>query len=250
MQESVAQKIQTQTVPLTGAVSTVKVASYNIHRCLGTDRRYDPGRIAAVIRRLNADLIGLQEVDSRLPGGRGMVQLDYLASAMKCKAVPGPCIIDDDGHYGNALLTRLPVVGHRLIDLSVKGREPRGALDLDVILGSSLLRVIVTHLGCRSYERRKQIRKLLEHLEGNGKRRTVIMGDFNEWSLLGRGIRAINSQIGLTFARPTFPSFFPVFPLDRIWALEPSDKPVFRIEKSFLARTASDHLPITATIKF
>jgi len=254
IQESLAVQTRAEINPWTderaGLGCTLKVASYNIHRCIGTDGKYNPDRIAAVIRHLNPDLIGLQEVDDRVPAGGGMFQLKYLASRLNYRAIAGPCITGHNGHYGNALLTRLPIIDHRLIDLSVKGREPRGALDLDLVMGEHLLRVIVTHLGCRAFERRKQIVKLLGLIARGEKRPTVIMGDFNEWSRHGRGIRRINFHFGLTSDRPTFPSILPIFPLDRIWALGASKRPDFHIEKSPLTRAASDHLPVSAVIKF
>ena len=195
---------------------TLSFASYNIHRCIGVDGRYDPDRIAGVIRSIEADVIGLQEVDSRLPAGAGMAQLDYLASILKFKSISGPCIREDHGCYGNALLTRWPVLDVRLIDLSVPGREPRGAVDADLQIEGSTIRVVVTHLGCRAAERRAQIRRLLHFINKDRKERTVIMGDFNEWSPLSRGLRAIHWHLGSTSAKGTFPSRFPVLRLDHL----------------------------------
>lgn len=225
-----------------------RVATYNVHRCIGTDNVYNPERISAVIRSLGADLVGLQEVDSRMPAGPGMYQLDYLAVRMRAKAICGPCIQNECSHYGNALLTRLPVIDFRLIDLSVPGREPRGAIDVDIDAGGRILRVIVTHLGCRAFERRRQIKRLIEYIGKERRRPTVIMGDFNEWTPLSRGIRAINSHFGTTSARASFPSRFPLFSLDRIWVLGGTGRPEFQVQKSPLARIASDHLPLTAKI--
>lgn len=237
---------------------SLQVVSYNIHRCFGLDKCYRPDRIVSVLRDLKADLIGLQEVDTRVPAGvgpdgsepiaSGMNQLDYMAFMLKVNAIAGPCIREDHGHYGNALLTRLPVTDVRSIDLSVQGREPRGALDIDVNVAGRVLRVIVTHLGCRAFERRRQIGRLLAYIGHSPKRPTLIMGDFNEWSPLSRGIRTINAHFGLTSARPSFPSRWPVFSLDRIWVLGGTKSPLFRINKSPLARVASDHLPVSATI--
>jgi len=226
----------------------LKVATYNVHRCIGVDGVYHPDRITVVLRALNADLIGLQEVDSRLPAGAGMSQLDYLATMLHAKAIAGPCIQEAHGHYGNALLTRLPVVDFRLIDLSVTGREPRGAIDVDVAVDGRVLRVIVTHLGCGAFERRRQIRRLLDYIGKARKKPTVVMGDFNEWAPLSRGLRTIHSHFGATSAQASFPSRFPIFSLDRIWLLGGSKRPVFQVHKSPLARIASDHLPVTAQI--
>ncbi len=228
------------------AGESLKVVSYNIHRCIGTDGSYNPNRIVAILHSIKADLIGLQEVDSRLSAGTGMSQLDYLGAMLNSKIIAGPCIHEENGHYGNALLTRLPVIDFRLIDLSVRGREPRGALDVDVNFKGRILRVIVTHLGCRGFERRDQIRRLVSFIKNDPKRTTVIMGDFNEWTPMSRGIRTINSHFGMTAALASFPSRFPVFCLDRIWVLKAVEKPTFHIEKSTLSRIASDHLPIVA----
>src|SRR3974390_2462612 len=100
----------------------LKAVSYNVHRCIGMDGLYNPDRIAAVLQAIDFDVIGLQEVDTRLPAGAGMMQLDYLAAKLKTKALAGPCIREDHGYYGNALLTRMPVVDFRLIDLCFPGR--------------------------------------------------------------------------------------------------------------------------------
>jgi len=229
--------------------SRISVASYNIHSCVGTDGRYSPDRITAVIREMRPDIIGLQEVDSRLAAG-GMLQLDYLAAMTRLKAVAGPCIKDERGCYGNALLTRFPVAGFRLIDLSIPGREPRGAMDLDLNVNGALLRTVITHLGCNAAERRMQIRRLLDVIGRGPTRPAIIMGDFNEWLPMSKSLKALNSRIGAASSRSTFPSRFPVFALDRIWVCNNGIKPMFSVHKTPLARVASDHLPVTASIIF
>ncbi|MFB3925658.1 MAG: endonuclease/exonuclease/phosphatase family protein [Syntrophales bacterium] len=225
------------------------VASYNIHRCIGIDGSYRPERITAVIHELRADLIGLQEVDSRLTAVSGMSQLDYIASMTRYKAIAGPCIRDDDGCYGNALLTRCPVMDFRLIDLSVPGFEPRGAIDVDLCMHGTPVRVIVTHLGRRAAERRIQIRHLLRIVRKDSSHLTIIMGDFNEWMPFSRALRIINSSFGATSARSTFPSIFPILALDRIWVLKSKSRPLFQVHGTPLSRIASDHLPLRAEIQ-
>src|SRR5262245_44229607 len=110
----------------------VLVGSYNIHECVGTDGRRDPVRIAEVIQALDADVIALQEVASRWGPGAEMVQMEFLAHTVGLQAISGPTIERRDGHYGNVLLTRLPVIAVRKLDLTVLRREPRGALDVDL----------------------------------------------------------------------------------------------------------------------
>ena len=105
------------------------VATYNIHTCVGVDRRYDPDRTAAVLRELGADIIGLQEVDARHRLSRQLNQWDYFAAATGLQAVAGPNVSDHRGRFGNALLTRFPVRLLQHINLSVGSYEPRGAID-------------------------------------------------------------------------------------------------------------------------
>jgi len=229
--------------------SRLSVASYNIHSCFGIDGRYSPERTAEVIRELQPDIIGLQEVDSRLAAER-MLQLDYLAARTRLKAVAGPCIRDKKGCYGNALLTKFPVVGVRLIDLSIPGREPRGAMDVDLNVNGALLRTVVTHLGCSAVERRHQIRRLLDRIDRRMERPALIMGDFNEWIPMSNSLKTIHSRVGAASSCRTFPSRFPVFALDRIWVCGNGARPEFSVHKTPLSRTASDHLPITASILF
>ena len=110
----------------------VVAATYNIHRCVGADGRYNPGRVALVLEELNADLIGLQEVDSRLAAAGACDQLTFLARRLGFNVVAGLNIVCHRGHYGNALLSRWPILNSRLIDLSAAGREPRGGIDAAV----------------------------------------------------------------------------------------------------------------------
>lgn len=225
----------------------LKLATYNIHRCIGRDRRHDPGRICAVLRELNADVIALQEVESIRDGGLDL--LTRMAAACGHKAIPGPTVTNPSADFGNAVLTRLDIATARQIDLSVPGREARGALDIELRHGAQRLRVIATHLGLRPAERRMQIRRLLALLRGDNADLDVLMGDLNEWFLWGRPLRWLHAHFEPTPAPLTFPACCPVFSLDRIW-LKPRTALVdLRRHASPLARTASDHLPLCATLR-
>src|SRR5260221_1238635 len=149
------------------------VATYNVHACVGTDRRYDPARIAAVLRELGADIISLQEVGAQRHGAQLPDQAAFLAEQTGLQIVAGPDRSYRRSRFGNAILTRFPVLAARYIDLSVPGCEPRGALDVDLAIddgiagermtgggtaagteGSQVVRVIATHLGLRGGDRR------------------------------------------------------------------------------------------------
>ncbi len=219
-------------------------ATYNIHRCYGADGKYEPDRIVQVIRSLKSDIIGLQEVDSRIPAGFGLTQLEYITMFTKYRSLVGPCIRDLYGCYGNALLTRLPITDYRLIDLSVKGREPRGAIDVDLDAHGAPLRVIVTHLG-RSYsERGIQAKKLVEHIGKPGDVPVVVMGDFNEWFPLSGNLRFLYDKMGKAAVRATFPSRLPIFSLDRIWLLHGGKNRDQQVHSNEVSKVASDHLPV------
>jgi uncharacterized membrane protein YbhN (UPF0104 family)/endonuclease/exonuclease/phosphatase family metal-dependent hydrolase len=150
------------------------VATYNIHRCVGLDARRDADRIAAVIRELDTDILGLQEVDAR----HGDDQAEYLANATGMTAISGPTLIHQSGSYGNAVLTRWPVKGVRRVEIGVPGREPRGLLDTDIEVAGLPLRVLVTHFGLRHSERRLQTEMLVRAVGHHGDVCAILLGDF------------------------------------------------------------------------
>jgi endonuclease/exonuclease/phosphatase family metal-dependent hydrolase len=235
------------------------VATYNVHTCVGTDRRYDPARIAAVLCELGADIISLQEVVAHREGANIPDQSSILAQETGLRAVSLPPRVDHRSRFGNAILTRLPVLGVRHIDLSVNGYAPRGALDVDLDAGRYRLRVVATHFGLRGGERRAQAQRLLGALTGRDGGNSAIpavdagtailmMGDLNEWRGRRGGIRALDRELGHAPAPRTFPSWCPILPLDRIYAAPPALLCDFDVHRSPLARLASDHLPLRARL--
>jgi len=228
-------------------VSGLIVATYNVHRCTGRDGRVAPERTLAVARDLAADVLALQELDWNPLDA--MHRLAEFARDLDCTAIPGPTLLRRDGHYGNAVLTRLEVARVDRIDLSVPGREPRGAIDVDLRAGAVPLRVIATHLGLRPEERRWQITRLREQLQLAPRRLTILLGDINEWFLWGRPLRWLRRHFGHSPAPATFPAFLPLFALDRIWVQPRECLASLRVRDSALARVASDHLPVRAEVR-
>lgn len=223
------------------------VATYNVHGCVGRDGRFDPSRVAAVIDELNADVVALQELEWRPEGALHV--LDELARKTGYTPVAGPTLFRADGHYGNALLTRLAIRRVDRLDLSVVGREARGAIDAKLSAEGGAVRVLATHLGLRAGERRSQLKRLL-HALGVAPMPTVLMGDLNEWFLWGRPLRWLRRHFGRTPAPATFPARWPVFALDRIW-VEPTRMLLeVRAHRSDLARLASDHLPLRGVLEW
>jgi endonuclease/exonuclease/phosphatase family metal-dependent hydrolase len=226
------------------------VVSYNIHRGVGLDRRRDLDRIADVIDELTPDVVGLQEV-IREAGRAHADQAAYLAARLQMDLVMGETRAHGQGTFGNAVLTRLPVLGSARCDLSHGAREPRGCLRVDLAVDGASLHVFNCHFGLALRERRAQVDRLgrfIRDLGHCGPR--VVMGDFNEWH---RG--PVTRQLRLEFSSPmrrmrrTHPAVFPLFALDRIyWDVELEGE-TFHVHRSRLARVASDHLPVVARLR-
>ena len=228
----------------------LRVVSWNIHRCFGTDRRYWPERVAEVLAKMNADIIALQEVDSSLSVEGERDQLTYLSEALAMKAVMGPTLHRDYGSYGNALLTNFEILGSEEYDLSYRKFEPRGALAVELKAGSFPLRVVNTHLGLKYWERAFQIDRLLGELvwpESPPSRPVVLLGDFNEWCPgTPNGARLTRAFDLKTPRVSTFPSNWPRFALDRIFISGKVRDFKFEVCSEPTARVASDHLPLIA----
>jgi len=223
------------------------VVSYNIHLGIGTDGRFEPERIAAVIKELQADVIALQEVGLGPPGFN---MLQYLRDACHMNAIAGPTLVSKHGDYGNALLTRFHATAIRRLNISVPRCQPRGALDVELDCDGSHLRIIATHLGLRPAERRKQIQRLLDHVRNTSVLPLVLIGDLNEWFLWGRPLRWLHQHFEPTHAPATFPSRYPLFALDRVWVKPFSMLSHVVVQTSKRSRVASDHLPLKAVLNF
>jgi endonuclease/exonuclease/phosphatase family metal-dependent hydrolase len=231
-------------------VTPLVVASYNIHRGVGLDRRRDLDRIARVIAEIGPDVVGLQEV-VRENGVAHADQGQYLAAALDMTLIMGETRAFGDGTYGNAVLTRLPVLNAMRCDLSCDGREPRGALRVDLGVADTAVHVFNCHFGLAFHERRAQLELLhafLRATDCEGPR--LLMGDFNEWHRgpVTRGLRREFSS-PMRRLRRTHPAVFPLFRLDRIyWDVELQGE-TFHVHRSRLARVASDHLPVVARVR-
>jgi endonuclease/exonuclease/phosphatase family metal-dependent hydrolase len=225
-----------------------RIATYNVHKCVGLDRRRDPGRIAAVLNELQADVIGLQEVDNRSDSTSESAQMDFLAEKSGYKAVPGYTIKHSKGSYGNALFTRRPVLEKSEIDLTFRRREPRGAIEAVLLIEDIPITVIVTHLGLTFSERRRQIACLSDVIRRKPHRLLILLGDTNEWFPAHRGIRLLHRMLGKSPAIRSFPSRLPLFPLDRIWVKPKDALKKAWVHRSRLAARASDHLPVVGEV--
>jgi len=228
---------------------TIRVATWNVHSCVGRDRRHDPARTAAVIAELDADVVALQEfrypadiaIETRTP-----VVLERMES-YECAL--GPTRTQRAHCFGNVLLTRHPIRDLRRIDLSLGRREPRGALAVTLDVRGLELHVLATHLGLRLGERRFQIKRILDFLAEQGSDFVVILGDFNDW-LPGRSVvRALDEVFGQLGSPRSFPGAWPLLALDRIWVRPARALLSLQAYDTPAARRASDHLPVVAELE-
>jgi len=229
---------------------TAVFASYNVHKCVGVDRRFDPARVAAVIAEIGADVIALQEADRRFGDRAGL--LDLAAIERAAGLVPVKVTNGHLGHgwHGNLVLVREGAV-KRLHQIRLPGLEPRGALVADIDLTSGPVRVVAAHLGLFRQSRLLQVEALLEHAGESTDRPVVLMGDMNEWRLRKRSALSGFSPVfgPLGSGVPSFPAYFPVLALDRVLARPHALIESLEAHETPLSRLASDHLPVRAVVR-
>jgi endonuclease/exonuclease/phosphatase family metal-dependent hydrolase len=212
----------------------IVLASWNVHAWVGEDGIRDPERVFEHLRRFDADIVALQEVDGLDWQGR--------ADAAGYRSIWGPT---RSTTFGNALLLRPPVLASRRLDLSISGREPRGALDAVVELTAGPLRVMATHLGLRAFERRRQADQLARQLRNRDAwLPVVLLGDLNDWTPSGRQLGPLTHALGPFSRLPTFPSRRPVLPLDRVACRTPGIEPAVSVMAWRGVASVSDHLPL------
>jgi len=228
--------------------SEIVVASYNVHGFVSRRGRFDPAATVRVIESLRADVIALQEVH-RLPAS--IAAVERCAGRGGYELILGPTLDRDGGDFGNALLSRLPVREVDRLDLSVPGREPRGALDVRLGLDEADIRVVAVHLGLDAAERRMQIDRLSRHLESGGDAGALqlLIGDWNEWDPTARRLAPLAGRVGRFSRRATFPARAPLLALDRIAVLPAGALVEVRAVTEPPARMASDHLPLRARLR-
>jgi len=221
----------------------LRVATYNVHDCVGRDRRFDPARIAGILADLDADLIALQEVTQDL-GGELQGRFER---ATGLSAIDGSLFERGVGRYGNLLLTRLPALRTRLHDLSQRDREPRGAVEVLLEHDGKRLSVFATHLGLRRRERAEQL-ALLARKIGKNRDAALLLGDLNLWSGVAAPapLAALGFRQGLVRSFPTWPA--PVVALDRVLVRQPLSLSGCWRHESASAAVASDHFPVVAEL--
>jgi endonuclease/exonuclease/phosphatase family metal-dependent hydrolase len=231
----------------------VRIATYNIHRCRGMDRRVVPQRIIDVLRQIDADVIALQEVIGSGPVGSG--QAEEIGAALGMGWVMNSVRTLRQHQFGNVVLSRYPIAHHSSYDLSWRTCEARNCQRADLDINGHVLHVYNVHLGTAVLERRYQAGRLAAFV--HDRRVTgpkIILGDFNEWmkGLATKTLSSLFESVDISQhlkRRRTYPGLFPVVHLDHIYY--DGKVEVIRVEmpRTRLALMASDHLPLVADLR-
>lgn len=227
------------------------VASYNIRKAIGTDRRRKPERTLGVLRELDADVVALQEADRRFGTRAGVIPLQLLEEQSDYQAVPFDVRTHSMGWHGNALLIRKSAqILHREV-IHLPSLEPRGAVMAEIKHNGRKLRIVGMHLDLSGLWRRRQAHAVIAHLEACAPRPmpTVLMGDLNEWSRMSGCLHDFSRHFSFAHCGKSFHARRPVASLDRIMVSEQLQVAEAGTHLSNSARRASDHLPIWARLK-
>ena len=233
-------------------MTNLRIASYNIRKCVGLDWKRDPQRVLAVIQETQADIIALQEIDKRFGSRDRTLDPETIAEQTDYKLIGAPVRPQSSGFYGNAILISKDMSAGNLQTLALPSFEPRGALMADIQLPplngqATQIRIIATHLAIVGRWRRQQIRDIFDKfVKSSPSAITIIAGDFNE-------IRAQKGFYNKTITKPfdiitpgaSFQASKPIFTLDKfIIAGDGYQIGQSGVLHTPLSKKASDHLPI------
>ncbi|MBU1376509.1 MAG: endonuclease/exonuclease/phosphatase family protein [Alphaproteobacteria bacterium] len=234
-----------------------RIVTYNVHRCVGNDRRLDVARVAAVLAALKPDIVALQELDVGRRRTDRTDQAHEIARRLEMSHHFHAALEVEEERYGDAILTRYP---ERLVKVGalpgydrIRALEPRGALWIEVEIDGRPVQIINTHLGLVPREQQLQAAHLagpawLEHARCQGP--AILLGDFNATasSLVYRTLtqRLLPARQLAKRKQPTstFPSQLPVLRIDHLFVSRGIE--VHDVSAPFdpLTRVASDHLPL------
>ena len=228
----------------------IRVASYNMRKAIGTDRRRRPERTIEVLNELDADVIALQECDRRFGTRASALPPAMIEAHSDYKPVEIDNRAGSLGWHGNALLVKkgVRVSEHHLFRLP--SLEPRGAVLADVAVDGTELTIVGMHLDLSGLWRRRQAHAILAHLqERGGERHAVLMGDLNEWSTKGGCLRDFAADHDFAPCGRSFHARRPIASLDRIMVSRDLEVVASGTHRTAASRRASDHLPIWAEVR-
>ncbi|MDB5695750.1 MAG: endonuclease [Sphingomonas bacterium] len=228
----------------------IKVASYNIRKGVGLDRKRSPERILDVLREIDADVIALQEADRRFGARSCVISPHLLDERSDWQAVALGMRAASMGWHGNALLVRKAATVQSAGPVHLPALEPRGAVTADVTLPQGVaIRVVGMHLDLSGLWRRRQAAAVMAHVDHAAEvRPTVLMGDLNEWTAAGGCLRDFHRHYRSAETGPSFHARKPMGRLDRIMVSPDLTVVDCGVHTTPAARIASDHLPIWAVL--
>jgi endonuclease/exonuclease/phosphatase family metal-dependent hydrolase len=234
-----------------------RIVTYNVHRCVGNDRKLDVSRVADVLAALEPDIVALQELDVGRARTGGADQAHDIAQQLDMACHFHAALKVEEELYGDAILTAYPekliqvgpLPGHPLMPVL----EPRGALWVEVEIDGAAVQVINTHLGLVPREQQIQAELLagpswLGHPRFAGPR--ILLGDFNAtatsvvYRTLSGKLDAARRRSPKNSPTSTFPSQLPVLRIDHLFVS--AEIQVTDVFAPYEPRTrlASDHLPL------
>ena len=227
----------------------LKVASYNMRKAIGTDRRRSPERILHVLREVDADIIALQEADRRFGQRAAVLTPHLLEEHSDWQSIGLGMRAASMGWHGNAILIRKAARILACEQLHLPALEPRGAVMADVAMNGLTVRVVGMHLDLSGLWRRRQAATILAHIAARAHPLpTVMMGDLNEWTRAAGCLRDFGAAFQFAETGPSFHARRPIARLDRIMVSRDLRIAASGVHQSAAARVASDHLPIWATL--
>jgi endonuclease/exonuclease/phosphatase family metal-dependent hydrolase len=246
----------------------ITVASYNMRKAIGLDRRRDPHRVLDVLRQIDADVVALQEADKRF-GGRGSAVPHELIDRhgiykpvhlgvrhtrpLETAPTHAERLLKVDtrniGWHGNAILVKRHVGVIDCTVLELPTLEPRGAVMAELLIDDKPIRVVGMHLDLSGLWRKRQMRTILDAIAGRSQKMpTVLMGDTNEWRTETGCLNELGPDFHLAPTGPSFHARHPVAALDRIIVHRDLTVEAAGVHMTPAARRASDHLPIWARL--
>jgi endonuclease/exonuclease/phosphatase family metal-dependent hydrolase len=218
----------------------------------------DPARTAQVlceeVCKGGADALVLQEADEEVPPHRGLLDLPRIEAETALSHVhAGPGRrwgADSHGFLGTIVFLRPEALIEDVALVDLPGHCHRGAVVVDFILDDRAMRMVGTHLSLSQGLRIAQMRTIGQHLFRRDRRLTLLCGDLNEWRPWG-GMALSPRVTGLALRGPapaTFPTRWPVLPLDRVMVSAPARVTQARVLDGPGIRMASDHRPLRAEI--
>lgn len=233
----------------------VSVLTYNIHKGIGNDRSYQPGRIVEILEEAGADIMCLQEVDFQAPRSNHHDLARLLADAMNMEYELGLNVQLKKGAYGNATLSRFPIVHTENLNITWGIKKPRGCLMSRIQTPEGEIAVLNFHLGLAGFERSWQMRMILESsfLAMVKDQPVIMLGDTND------RLHKLDSIVQSGGFRDTysgkrmlsFPSYTPspLIRIDKVFLNNRVELLEHRVLLNKRTRIASDHLPVLVKLR-